>query len=174
MDDHSGRTADEGRAAALDRTDAAIALALTEDPRRSGVEVAARLGLSRNTVQARLARLEASGVLRPYDVRVRHRALGYPLTAFITAQVDQHRLGEVEAALSEVPEVAEVHGLAGEEDVLIRVVARDADDLYRIAGVVLALPGVERTNVALSMREMVPARTTPLLRALAERRASGT
>ncbi len=114
-----------------------------------------------------MARLEASGVLRPYDTRVEHRALGYPLTAFITAQVDQHRLDEIESSLGAVPEVAEVHGLAGEKDVLVRVVAVDADDLYRIAGVILALPGIERTSVSLSMREMVRTRTSPLLRARA-------
>lgn len=149
--------------ASLDATDARILLALSGDPRLSGVEIAQRLGLSRNTVQARMARLETGDRLAGFDSRVRHRALGYPLTAFITAEVDQHRLDEIEASLEAVPEVAEVHGLAGEKDVLIRVVARDADELYRIAGVILALPGIDRTTVALSMREMVRARTTPLL-----------
>jgi DNA-binding Lrp family transcriptional regulator len=57
-----------------------------------------------------------------------------------------------------------VHGLSGPTDLLVHVVATDADELYRIAGQILAIPGVERTNTALVMRELVHYRITPLLR----------
>ena len=67
----------------LDPTDARIVLALAADPRSSAIAIADRLGLSRNTVQARLARLESSGVLLSYEHRVDPAALGYPLTAFL-------------------------------------------------------------------------------------------
>src|SRR4051794_15832098 len=139
----------------LDATDARLLLALSDNPRATGLELAQRLGLSRNTVQARLAALESRDALHAFDIRVRPEALGYPLTAFITTQVNQHRLSEVGGALAAVPEVIEVHGLTGATDLLVRVVARDPDDLYRIAEVVLGIPGVERTSIALSMREMV-------------------
>lgn len=148
---------------ALDATDARILLALCDDPRLSGVEIAQRLGLSRNTVQARLVRLESGEALAPVDHRVHPTALGYPLTAFVTARVDQHRLAEIEVSLAEIPEVIEVHGVAGDDDLVIRIVARDTTDLYRVAGQILASPGIERTDVALSMREMVSYRTAPLL-----------
>jgi DNA-binding Lrp family transcriptional regulator len=147
----------------LDATDARLLLALSDNPRATGLELAQRLGLSRNTVQARLAGLESRPALDAFDTRVRPEALGYPLTAFITTQVNQHRLGGVGDALSAVPEVIEVHGLTGATDLLVRVVARDPDDLYRIAEVVLGIPGVERTSIALSMREMVSYRVAPLL-----------
>ena len=147
----------------LDATDARILLALRTDPRLSGVEIAQRLGLSRNTVQARLARLESGEPLASVDHRVHPAALGYPLTAFVTARVDQHRLAEIEIALAEIAEVVEVHGVAGDDDLVIRIVARDTTDLYRVAGEILATSGIERTDVALSMREMVPYRTAPLL-----------
>jgi DNA-binding Lrp family transcriptional regulator len=65
--------------------------------------------------------------------------------------------------------VIEVHGLTGATDLLVRVVARDPDDLYRVAELVLGIPGVERTSIALSMREMIRYRVSPLLhRRLAE------
>jgi DNA-binding Lrp family transcriptional regulator len=47
---------------------------------------------------------------------------------------------------------------------MVHVVAADADDLYRIARQILAIPGVERTNTALVMRELADYRITPLLR----------
>jgi DNA-binding Lrp family transcriptional regulator len=69
--------------------------------------------------------------------------------------VRQRLLTEVSAALTEVPEVVEVHGLSGGADLLIQVVAKDADDLYRVAGQILGIRGVRRTNTSLVMRELV-------------------
>ncbi|MGW1563072.1 Lrp/AsnC family transcriptional regulator [Streptomyces sp. NPDC002144] len=148
----------------LDATDARLLLALAADPRATVVALAERLGLSRNTVQARVAKMEQGGALGSFERRITPKALGYPLTAFLTARVDQHQLAEVSQALAAVDEVMEVFGLSGETDLLVRVVAADAEDLYRIAGQILAVPGIERTTTALAMRELVPHRITPLLR----------
>ncbi|MBU3061737.1 Lrp/AsnC family transcriptional regulator [Nocardia sp. NEAU-G5] len=157
--------------AVVDATDARLLLELVANPRATGVELATRLGLSRNTVQARLARWEAAGVLADFDRRVDPRALGYQLAAFVAVVCDQHRLDAIVAELSEVPEVTEVCGMTGLTDLTVRVVARDADDLYRIAGRILKIPGVERTNMALVMQQLVGPRTAPLLRRLS--RANG-
>jgi DNA-binding Lrp family transcriptional regulator len=153
----------------VDATDARLLLALTENPRASVLALAERLGLSRNTVQARLAGLEARGAVTSFERRIDPAALGYPLTAFVTVQVVQRRLAEVAAALDGVPEVIEVLGLSGQADLLVQVVARDADDLYRIAGQLLATEGVERTTTSLVMRTLVEHRLAPLLKRLAGR-----
>ena len=149
----------------LDATDARILLALNDRPRATTIALADRVGLSRNTVQARLGRIEDE--LAPYEQRVTPESLGYPLTAFVTTQVTQRRLDEVADALADVPEVLAVHGVSGADDLLVQVVAADADDLYRVAGRILAVPGVERTHTALLMRRLVDYRVTPLLRHLA-------
>ena len=147
----------------LDTIDARLLLALTEDPRATTIALAGRAGVARNTAQARIARLE-HGALGSFQRRITPAALGYPLTAFITAQVTQRRLDEVAAALAEIPEVLQVHGISGSVDLIIHVVAVNADDLYRVAGQVLAIEGIERTNTALVMRQLVDYRITPLLR----------
>ncbi|MGW3952478.1 Lrp/AsnC family transcriptional regulator [Streptomyces sp. NPDC004752] len=152
----------------LDATDARILLALAADPRATVVALAEQLGLSRNTVQARVARMEQSGALGSFERRIIPRALGHPLTAFVTAQVNQHQLANVSQALAGIAEVVEVFGLSGDPDLLVRVVAADTEDLYRIAGQILAVPGIERIATALAMRELVPHRLTPLLRRTAE------
>lgn len=153
----------------LDATDARILLVLAADPRATVVALAEQLGLSRNTVQARVARMEQSGSLGSFERRITPKALGHPLTAFVTTQVNQHQLAEISQALAGIAEVVEVFGLSGETDLLVRVVATDAEDLYRIAGQILAVPGIERTTTALAMRELVPHRLTPLLRRAADR-----
>lgn len=154
----------------LDATDARILLALEDNPRATGVELAHRLGLSRNTVQARLARWDSVGALGDVGRRVEPRALGYPLSAYVSTVVDQHRLDSVVDEIADIPEVTEVCGTTGDVDLIVRVVATDADDLYRLAGRILRIPGVERTNMSLIMRELVGPRITPLLRRLVDGR----
>jgi DNA-binding Lrp family transcriptional regulator len=154
----------------LDHTDARLLLELVSSPRATGVELATRLGLARNTVQARLARWDTIGLLGGFERRVEPKSLGYPLSAFVAIVCDQHRLdgpGGVVAQLAEIPEVTEVVGMTGPTDLTARVVARDAEDLYRLAGQILRIPGVQRTNMGLVMRELVGPRTEPLLRRLA-------
>lgn len=153
---------------ALDATDVRLLQALGDDPRATVMALSQRLGLARNTVQARLSRLESSGVLAPFEYRVRPEALGYRLGAYVTVQVVQHSLADVGAALAEVPEVLEVTALTGVADLLVRVVAVDADDLWRITERVLAIPGVQRTDTALALRRLVDHRMGPLLSRAAE------
>jgi DNA-binding Lrp family transcriptional regulator len=147
----------------VDATDARILLALGEDPRASVMALSQRLGLARNTVQARLTRLETNGALGPLDRRVRPEALGYRLGAYVTVQVVQRSLTEVSRGLSDIPEVLEVIGLSGVADLLVHVVARDADDLWRISEQLLAIPGVQRIDTALALRRFVEHRVGPLL-----------
>lgn len=155
-------------AGVVDATDARLLLELIANPRATGVEMATRLGLSRNTVQARLARWQTMGLLASYERRVRPRVLGYPLSAFVAVVVDQHHLDDVVAELAEIAEVTEVCGMTGPTDLTARVVARDADDLYRITGAILKIPGVERTTMSLIMRQLVGPRIAPLLERLAD------
>ncbi|MEV4313577.1 Lrp/AsnC family transcriptional regulator [Actinocrispum sp. NPDC049592] len=150
--------------ARIDGTDAKIILELAKHPRATTIAVAEEVGIARNTAHTRLTRLEDSGALGSVELRVDPAALGYPLTAFVTAQVTQRMLDDVAAALAAVPEVLQVQGISGDTDLFIHVVATDADDLYRIAGQILAIPGIERTSTALVMRQLVGYRVTPLLR----------
>ncbi|WP_032387077.1 Lrp/AsnC family transcriptional regulator [Rhodococcoides fascians] len=152
----------------LDKTDARLLLALCAKPRATGVELATTLGLSRNTVQARLGRWDDKGSLTPIDHRIPPKSLGRPLQAFVTAQVNQHTLAAVTEHLRTIPEVLEVFGLSGAADMHIRIAAVDADDLYRIAGLILDIPGVERTNMSIAMSELIQYRTKPLLEQLAD------
>ncbi|MFI9538070.1 Lrp/AsnC family transcriptional regulator [Nocardia fusca] len=149
-----------------DEIDARLLLALSQAPRATAIALADKAKLSRNTVQARLTKLEESGALQSFERRIDPAVLGYPLQAYILTNVTQRKLAEVAAALDEIPEVLEVLGLSGVADLLIQVVARDAEDLYRVAGDILGIKGVKRTNTALVMRRMVDYRTGQLARRL--------
>lgn len=147
----------------IDDTDRRILLEFTRQPRSTNAAIAERLGLARNTVQARVAALEGSRALQGFDRRLHAAALGYPLTVFMATQVDQPRLEDVVEQLRAIPEVVQAFGLSGQADLLVRVVCRDTEDLYRVNKLVLACDGVQRTETWLAMGELIPFRLAPVL-----------
>lgn len=151
----------------LDRTAARVLLALDADALATTVGLADRLGLARNTVQSRQRKMETDGTLAPPSVRVRPERLGRPLLAFVTLEIGQTRDEGTLEEITAIPEVCEVHAITGNADLLVRVVARDSSDLYRVMQSLLACTGVVRSNTALSMVELVPLRTAPLLKEIA-------
>lgn len=146
-----------------DGTDRRLLEALIRMPGATVVALAEAAGLARNTVRARLSRYDDEGGLRSFERRIDPTILGHPLHAYVLTTVTQRKLDGVGAALSEIPEVVEVLGLSGITDLLVQVAARDADDLYRIAGRILSVDGVKRTSTGLVMREMVSYRVRQLL-----------
>jgi DNA-binding Lrp family transcriptional regulator len=147
----------------IDGLDARILLALDSDPRATTVALADRLGLARNTVQARLKRLEESGQLREHSRRVAPAGLGYPLLALITMSISQ-RVGQpTRDAILRIPEVVELLVTTGDGDLLARVVARDTEDLHRITNLLLEAPGVVRSNTTIVLLELQPFSVRSLL-----------
>lgn len=150
----------------LDQTALRLLSALSHDPDATTVALSQQLGLSRNTVQARLAGLHTQGALLPFDRRISLTALGHPLTAFVQIHVRQQHLHSITEALAAMPEVVEAHGMTGAADVLARVAARDAEQLFRLHSQILEIEGVERADTSLAMAELVPQRTAALVEAL--------
>ena len=146
-----------------DAVDRALLAALARDPRATVVALADRLGMSRNTVQASMSRLEASGAFLSFERSIDPVPLGFPLEAFLWVHVRQKQLADVVDEISRIPEVIQAHGLSGSVDLMVRVVCRDAHDLFRIDGEILAIEGVERTETSLAMGELIPYRLQPLL-----------
>jgi DNA-binding Lrp family transcriptional regulator len=147
----------------LDETDRRLLAELCADPKATVVALAQQLGMSRNTVQARMSRLEERGAFLSFERRVNPAVLGYPLTSFVHVHVQQRLLAGVVEKLAEIPEVVEAHGLTGTADILAQVVSRGAEDLFRVNGRILAIEGVERADTSLSMAELIPRRIVPLL-----------
>ncbi|MGO3716181.1 MAG: Lrp/AsnC family transcriptional regulator, partial [Glutamicibacter arilaitensis] len=83
---------------------------------------------------------------------------------FVELHVEQRCLEEIAAKLETIPEVLEAHGLTGSADILVRVAAKDAEELFRVHGQLLHIEGVNRADSALSMAELVPYRTTALIK----------
>jgi len=153
----------EGIVLSFDRLDAALLAELTHNPRAGIVDLSAKLGVARNTVQARIRKMEESGAVTGYQPVVDLPKLGVPLQAFIGAELVQARMGQVIAHLERFPEVLEVHATTGREDLLVRIAAQSQEDLLLVLERIHALEGVAHTTTTLALTTPVPYRTQPLL-----------
>ncbi|MGN7199811.1 Lrp/AsnC family transcriptional regulator [Arthrobacter sp. SAFR-044] len=153
----------------IDALDAEILLTLDRDPQATVLSLSRTLGVARNTVHARLRRLANDGSLAPFSQRVRTEALGLPLIAFISISISQSSSDLAVAALQTIPEIIEMHATTGDADLMAKVAARDPADLHRITNAMLAIDGVVRTSTAMSLVEVMPTRTVPLLQAAAHK-----
>src|SRR6187431_2545913 len=113
----------------MDDLDRRLIDLFANDPRIGVLEASRRLGVARGTVQARLDKLESTGVVAGYGPELSPEALGYPVTAFLTLEIRQEMAGggghdAVGTRLAEIPEVLEAHTITGAGDLMVRVVAR--------------------------------------------------
>jgi DNA-binding Lrp family transcriptional regulator len=147
----------------VDRLDAALLHLLSDEPRIGVLEASRRLGVARGTVQARLDRLLARGVIATLAPTLEPAALGYPLTAFATLEIRQGERSAVVAHLARLPEVLEVHTITGQGDLLCRLVARDTEDLQRVLDDLTGDTHVARSSTIVALSTVLHRRTLPLV-----------
>ncbi|SFR77604.1 transcriptional regulator, AsnC family [Agromyces sp. CF514] len=116
----------------LDRVDRALLQALSTNARASGAALASEVGVAESTVSLRLRRLQSLGTVRGYRVEVDLASLGVSLQALIAIRLVKHDRSEIDAFRQQVPHlpgVLSVYHMAGAEDYLLHVAARDAEEL---------------------------------------------
>ena len=152
----------------IDSLDAQILQLFTDHPRIGVLEASRRLGVARGTVQARLDRLIASGVVRTFAPTIDPSALGYRVTAFATLEIRQGARDRVAGHLARIPEVLEVHTVTGPGDLLCRIVSRDNDDLQRVIDELVGDEDIVRTSTLIALSTVVGPRVLPLVHTAAE------
>jgi DNA-binding Lrp family transcriptional regulator len=156
---------------ATDRLDAQLLRLFAAEPRVGVLEASRRLNVARGTVQARLDRLEGTGVVRGWGPDLDAAALGYPVTAFVTLEIRQGGGHDpVSEHLASIPEVIEAHTVTGPGDMWCRVVARSNADLQRVLDAVVSFPGIERSATMITLATQVEPRLLPLLDSATEQR----
>jgi DNA-binding Lrp family transcriptional regulator len=139
------------------------------EPRIGVLEASRRLGVARGTVQARLDKLETSGVITDWGPRLSTEALGFPVTAFLTLEISQGAGHEVVAEhLATIPEVLEAYTITGTGDMWCRVVSRSNNDLQRVIDHVVGFTGINRTSTVMALATQVPYRVLPLVASLGD------
>ena len=150
----------------MDALDGRLIDLFAHEPRIGVLEASRRLGVARGTVQARLDRLVATGVITGWGPDLSPEAIGFPVTAFLTLEIRQG-IGHDAAAshLATIPEVLEAFTITGAGDMWCRVVARSNADLQRVIDQVLGDSAIERSTTVIALAEQIPRRVLPLARA---------
>jgi Lrp/AsnC family leucine-responsive transcriptional regulator len=129
-----------------DQFDEKILRVLRQDGRMTSIELAEAVGLSPSSCQRRQRELEQRGVIRGYHADVDPAALGQSLAVFAAVQLQRHVRSDVQSfqkAVKQLPEVLEVHHIAGAFDYLLRIAVADLESYETFhADRLTALPGV--------------------------------
>ncbi|AFC42728.1 MULTISPECIES: Lrp/AsnC family transcriptional regulator [Mycobacterium] len=148
----------------IDRLDVDLLEMLARDARAGVLELASRLGISRNTVQSRLKRLEEGGLVAGYRPELDLARIGIATQAFIGLEVQQGRLGPIVEALIGIPQVLEIHATTGREDLLVRVATETQAGLQQLIEQVVGIPGVVHSTTTLALTTPLTFRAVPLLK----------
>ncbi|MGZ8407356.1 MAG: Lrp/AsnC family transcriptional regulator [Caulobacteraceae bacterium] len=130
----------------MDAADRRLLAELRDNARASTAALARKLGLSRTTVQSRIARLESTGVVSGYTIRVSDAAERGHIRAFVMITVAPKQSGGVEQALRKLPEVRGLHSVNGAFDMVAEAVTPAIGDMDALIDCIGALDGVERTT----------------------------
>ncbi len=158
----------------IDELDGRLVELLTAEPRVGMLEASRRLGVARGTVQARLDRMHARGVITGYGPDIDPAAIDYGVMAFVTLELRQAGGHDsVARRLAAIAEVLEAHTITGSGDMLCRVVARSNADLQRVIDAIVDLDGVVRTSTVIALDSPLRYRVLPLIRVCAAASANG-
>ena len=119
----------------LDDTDLKILTYLQPDSTMPNVELAKKLSMAPSAVLERVKKLEQKGIIEGYPTRINPAALNMKLLAFIFVKSSEGPGDETVAQhLAALPEVLELHHIAGEDCYLLKVRAEDPQALVKFQG----------------------------------------
>jgi DNA-binding Lrp family transcriptional regulator len=128
----SARLPKDVRQPGLDEVDRRILLALHADARISNSALADAVGIAASTCHGRVRRLQEIGVIRGFYTDIDPAAVGLGLQAMISVSLQSNARGKIRSFIAQIrkrPQVMDVYFLAGGDDFILHVAARDTDDL---------------------------------------------
>lgn len=148
----------------LDATDLAILDSLQANARTSNADIARKLGMAPSAILDRIRKLETRGVLQGYSARIDPGAVGLGLTAFILVRTEERvGAGTIGQALARIPEVLEVHHVAGEDCYLVKARVRDTESLSGLLRERFGrLKGVRSTRSTIVLQTVKESQSLPL------------
>lgn len=150
----------------IDDFDRQIIAALQDDARMPVAAIAERVALSATPVSRRLRALEEDGVIAGYAPVLDTRKLGLELEAYVLINLPAHTdeiIDNFEREILANPYVIACHAVTGDMDYLVRVVARDMEQLSDITlKTLVRIPGVRDIRTVVALKEIKQARKLPL------------
>lgn len=113
----------------IDHIDKKLLEELVKDGRKSYVELAEIVGLSRVAVKDRINHLQEMGVIEKFTVVINSEKFGRRVSAFFEVDVEPHKLQEVAENLAANPNVASIYQMTGPSTLHMHVLVDDFEDL---------------------------------------------
>lgn len=113
----------------MDKIDYKLISLLQQNARMPLKQLAENVFLSSPATAARIERLEESGIISGYGVKINHKKLGYPITAFINLEVQPSQKAIFYPFISEHPNVLECNCVTGHYSMLIKVAFESTESL---------------------------------------------
>lgn len=153
----------------LDSIDQRILNLLQDNGRISNAEVARALDMAPSAVFERIRKLETRGYVAGYEARLAPKKLDFGLLAFVFVRAEEVGEVTVGSKLAELAAVQEVHQVVGEDCYLVKLRARDTDDLARVLNrEIKRIPGIVSTRTTIVLGTLKESARLPLARPLAE------
>lgn len=133
----------------MDNTDRELLSLLRTDARMTVAAMAKAVGVSRGTVQNRIARLEAEGIVLGYTVRLKNSAEDQSVRALMTVAVEGNRTDEVLKALRGDPAVCALHTTNGRWDIVAELRTDSLEAVDRVLGRIRLIDGISNTETSL-------------------------
>ena len=137
--------------ASFDSTDQRLIALLRQDARLPVATLAAKLGVSRGTVNNRLAKLQKSGLIVGYTVQLRPDAQPNQIRAWMGIEVEGNQTREVIANLLGEPGVAALHDTNGRWDLLAELRASTMTELSQVLERIRLLKGIRGTETSIHL-----------------------
>lgn len=148
----------------MDQLDVALVEAMRENPRVGDLELSRITKVARATVQSRLSKMEAAGIISGYGPDIDLIAAGHPVVAFVTLEIAQGSLDAVTAELESLPNVLDAYVTSGAADVVCKIAATSHEDLQSVLLHISQSGTVVRSTSVIVLSELVRPRVLPMLR----------
>jgi Lrp/AsnC family leucine-responsive transcriptional regulator len=146
----------------IDKIDTQILAILQNDARISNAEIARQVGLAPSAVLERVRKMEERGIIRGYSTDIDPHFLDFGLTAFVAVRTSECG-GPAEAALASVPEVLEVHDVAGEDSYWLKIRTKDTEALGKLLREkIKPIPTVLGTRTTVVLETYKETKTLPI------------
>lgn len=130
----------------MDELDRALVSLLIADARQPLATLARKLKVARSTVQSRLERLEASGLVQGYTVRLAQPAERSLIRASVLVSIEPRNQTNILARLKAMAEVERAFTTSGRVDLLLQVAAPTTEQLDAVLDAIGAMPGVRSSE----------------------------
>ncbi|MEZ5752991.1 MAG: Lrp/AsnC family transcriptional regulator [Paracoccaceae bacterium] len=130
----------------MDDLDKALVALLTVDARQPLATLARKLKVARTTIQSRMERLEASGVIKGYTVRLGEAASRPMIRASVLVAIEPRNQAAILTRLRSMPEIERAFTTSGRFDLLLQVAAPTTTELDAILDAVGGMPGVRSSE----------------------------